>query len=254
MSVSLSAAEILGERVVLELECLDRLYLNVYQPKLQREIDVFRFLRSQRGKGALSSRCFQSMTHGFVQQISAFALTNKIPMGTFPKGVRKEEAVLEHRPATFTEGIYFIGRNQEKASTFRTEGRRNQTTGQTYPWIVKASAMVNQYYFYGLDDDFGPFFLKFSSYFPYTARLCINGHEFVKRQLTKAGIAFEPLDNGLFSCADPKRAQAFARLLTPERINALLRKWLRRLPHLPAKGPGKRTMCTTFRCCRRSSP
>ena len=27
--------------------------------------------------------------------------------------------------------------------------------------------MVNHYYFYCVDEDFGPFFLKFGSYFPY---------------------------------------------------------------------------------------
>jgi hypothetical protein len=37
--------------------------------------------------------------------------------------------------------------------------------------------MVNQLYIYRVDRDFGPFFLKFSSYFPCTAKLCINGHE-----------------------------------------------------------------------------
>ena len=42
--------------------------------------------------------------------------------------------------------------------------------------IVKSTAMVNQFYFYGVDEDFGPFFLKFGTYFPYTAKLCINGH------------------------------------------------------------------------------
>jgi hypothetical protein len=51
-----------------------------------------------------------------------------------------------------------------------------------------------QYYLYAIDADFGPFFLKFGSYFPYTAKLCINGHEYVKRQLAKAGIAFEALE------------------------------------------------------------
>src|SRR5437667_7046392 len=44
--------------------------------------------------------------------------------------------------------------------------------------------MVNHYYFYCVDEDFGPFFLKFGSYFPYNAKLCINGHEYLKRQLT----------------------------------------------------------------------
>ena len=32
--------------------------------------------------------------------------------------------------------------------------------------------MVNHYYIYAVDRDFGPFFLKFSSYFPYNAKLC----------------------------------------------------------------------------------
>jgi hypothetical protein len=67
------------------------------------------------------------------------------------------------------------------------------TTGVAYPWIVTATAMVNHFYFYAVDDDFGPFFLKFCSYFPYTARLCINGNEYAKRQAIKAGMGFTPL-------------------------------------------------------------
>src|SRR5881397_1267682 len=62
-------------------------------------------------------------------------------------------------------------------------------------------------YFYGLDEDFGPFFIKFCTYFPYNAKLCINGHEYVKRQLAKEGIAFEALDNGIRACATPQRLQ-----------------------------------------------
>jgi hypothetical protein len=60
---------------------------------------------------------------------------------------------------------------------------------------------------YCVDEDFGPFFLKFCSYFPYNAKLCINGHEYLKRQLAKRGVAFEALDNGIRSCADPKLMQ-----------------------------------------------
>ena len=82
-----------------------------------------------------------------------------------------------------------------------------------------------------VDDDFGPFFLKFCSYFPYNAKLCINGHEYLKRQLTKRGIAFEPLDNGILRCADPEAMQRLADGLTADKIDALLRKWLALLPH-----------------------
>src|SRR5713226_6621107 len=96
--------------------------------------------------------------------------------------------------------------------------------------LYRTTAMVNHYYFYGVDQDFGPFFCKFSSYFPYTAKFCLNGHEYLKRQLSRAGIAYETLDNGLRSCADHARMQALADDLSAEKIEALVRKWLARLP------------------------
>ena len=121
----------------------------------------------------------------------------------------------------------------------RTERRHNPATGGTYAWLVSSTAMVNHFYCYAVDDDFGPFFLKFCSYFPYNAKLCINGHEYLKRQLTKRGIAFEPLDNGIRSCADPEAMQRLADGLTADKIDALLRKWLARLPHpLRGRRPG----------------
>ena len=125
----------------------------------------------------------------------------------------------------------FVGKAQEKMPVFRTERRRSPTTGRPYPWIVRRSAMVNNYYVYAVDRDFGPFFLKFCSYFPFNAKLCLNGHEYAKRQLAKQGIAFEALDNGILTCADPKRLQAICDGLSAAKIDALLRKWLRLLPH-----------------------
>jgi hypothetical protein len=129
-----------------------------------------------------------------------------------------------------SEGILFLGKAQEKVSVFRTE-KRTDAAGKKYAWIVKSATPVNQFYFYGLDEDFGPFFLKFSTYFPYNAKLCLNGHEYVKRQLAKEGIAFEPLDNGILSCADPQRLQQICDGLSAAKIDALVRKWLAKLPH-----------------------
>jgi hypothetical protein len=73
--------------------------------------------------------------------------------------------------------------------------------------------------------------LKFCSYFPYTAQLCINGHEYLKRQLDKRGIDYEPLDNGILPCTRPQQVQRICDGLTADRIDALMRKCLRRLPH-----------------------
>jgi hypothetical protein len=232
MSLPRTVADVLREHVTLEIESLDRIYLNVYQPHLQLERKVYRFLREQRGSGAVSSVYFQAMTKAFIGDIEAFAQRDNVPLITFQKNSRKEELAAEYqRKFPGAEGILFIGKAQEKVKTFRTEGRRDPHTGTSYPWLVRSTAMVNQYYFYGLDEDFGPFFLKFSSYFPYTGRLCLNGHEYLKRQLAKEGIAYEPLNNGIYRCANPERAQAIAKELDERKIDALLRKWLARLPN-----------------------
>jgi hypothetical protein len=53
----------------------------------------------------------------------------------------------------------------------------------------------------------------------------------VKRQLTKEGIAFEALDNGVLSCENPKRLQQLCDSLDSAKIDAVFRKWLARLPH-----------------------
>jgi len=46
-----------------------------------------------------------------------------------------------------------------------------------------------------------------------------------------AGIAFEALDNGFAAVSDPAALQQICDQLGPEQIDALLRKWLARLPH-----------------------
>jgi hypothetical protein len=127
------------------------------------------------------------------------------------------------------EGVLFIGRAQEKTGLFRTEKRRH-ADGMAYPWIVRSTGVVNHFYVYAVDADFGPFFLKFCSYFPYNARLCINGHEWAKRQAAHAGIEHTALDNGFATCDDPAELQAICDRLGPEQIQALLNKWLAILP------------------------
>ena len=78
------------------------------------------------------------------------------------------------------------GRAQEKTAVFRTEKRRD-ANGDSYPWIVKTTGLVNHFYFYCYDDDFGPFFLKFCSYFPYNAKLCINGNHWAQPRPGRQG-------------------------------------------------------------------
>ena len=232
MKVPRSVAEILSQHTTLTLECIDRLYLNVYVPVLQRAAGAAYFFRKLRGCSVPSSALMGPMTRRFVEAVKCFAEHNGIDIVTFRRGERKDERTQEYlRRWSGNEGVLYIGKAQEKARVLRTEQRHDPTTGATYPWLYSTTAMVNHFYFYAVDDDFGPFFLKFCSYFPYNAKLCLNGHEYLKRQLTKQGIGFEALDNGILRCADPEAMQRLADGLTAEKIDALLRKWLARLPH-----------------------
>jgi hypothetical protein len=227
-----SAADVLAEHVTLEVECIDRMYLNVYQPRLQFAEGVVSFLRKHRGYPIASSALLEPISAGFVAELRCFAAAEGVPMVDFAKGQRKDDLAHEFL-AEFdrTEGVLFVGRAQERTRVFRTEKRRNPVTGATYPWIVAATAMVNHFYVYAVDADFGPFFIKFCTYFPYNAKLCINGNEWAKRQAAQAGIGFEALDNGFAAVDDPARLQKICGRLDAAKIDRLARKWLKILPH-----------------------
>jgi len=233
MNVARSVAEVLAEHVSVEVECIDRMYCNVYVPRLQYAGGLVGYVQRQLGLPIASTAPLGRITDRFVKQVHAFARQHRIPWVDFVKGQRKDD-VMHDQLAVFeasgrTEGVVFIGRAQEKTTLFRTEKRRN-AQGRSYPWIVRSTGMVNHFYFYCLDDDFGPFFLKFCSYFPYTAKLCLNGHHWAQRQAAKAGIGFTAMDNAFAAVDDVETLQAICDALGPAHIYALLEKWLTRLP------------------------
>lgn len=67
MSVSSSAAEILRQHVTPEVEGIDRMYLNVYVPMLQRAGGVASFFRFHRGHQFASSALMDPITKGFIE-------------------------------------------------------------------------------------------------------------------------------------------------------------------------------------------
>jgi len=93
-----TAGDVLDRHVTFEIESIDRMYCNLYQPRLQHPKAVAGFIR------------------------------------------------------------YHLGFPVASTGVFRTEKRRD-AAGVSSPWIVQTTAMVNQWYCYRVDTDFGPFFL-----------------------------------------------------------------------------------------------
>jgi hypothetical protein len=232
MTVARSVADVLTDHVRFEVECIDRMYLNVWVPRLAYGGGLAGFFVGHRGNAYASTALMDPMAKAFVADIHGFVSARGLELVHFGKGQRKDD-ITQQVLANFAEeeGVLYVGRAQEKSGVWRTQRRHNPATGGSYAWLVRSTAFINFFYFYCVDADFGPFFLKFSTYFPFTAKLCINGNEWAKRQAAKAGIGFEALDNGFAAVDDVARLQMICDSFGPAQIDALLRKWLRILPN-----------------------
>jgi len=111
MSLPRSVADVLAQHVTLEIEAIDRMYLNVYIPQLQREQGVANFFRFHRGHQFPSSALMDPISKAFVAALEQFARRQKIPVVHFRKGQRKDDIAAEFfRQFTRTEGVVFIGK------------------------------------------------------------------------------------------------------------------------------------------------
>jgi hypothetical protein len=221
-----SIPELLNGHVTLEVECLDRLYLNGYIGPLATAGGLVNFMREQLHKPIPSPVVLGQVTEKFRDAVKVMAERQHIPVYQFNHKERKDEVANQIRQQRgVCDGIVFIGVAQEKAQAF--QGKK--INGQ-FQFTRDKTVYVNHYYFYIDDADFGPLFIKVCSYAPWGTKLCLNGHEWAKRQLEKKGIAYQALDNGFLSCAEPNKLQEICDSLGPEQIERLFRKWLKRIP------------------------
>lgn len=220
--------DILKEHVTLDIECIDRVYLNGYIPSMQGSGQLVGFLRHL-GYEIPSPAILSKLTKEYKKTVEAYAKEEGVEIIAFERGVRKDDVVAELRnQRSQDEGLVVIGVAQEKANAFKA-CKREKGKMVSFDYS-RQSVFVNHYYFYILDEDFGPAFIKVCSYAPYAVKVCINGHEWAKRQASKRGIAYESLDNGFLSCEDPQALQSICDELGPEQIVTFFQKWQARLP------------------------
>jgi hypothetical protein len=232
MATVVTVNDVLDGHVALDIECLDRIYLNAYVPNLQVGGQVVTFLTQHLGNPIPSPAIFEKIGTAFRTAVSRFAEDDHIPVVRFAKTDRKIERMrpyLAAPAATGRSGVAAIGVAQEFAPVFTGTER---PTSNGVPWFsfTKANRRVTCYYFYLWDVDFGPAFIKVCSYFPYPAKVWINGHEWAKRQAAKAGMGFTELSNGFAVADDPAGLQAICDRLGPGTINAFAQRWLQILP------------------------
>jgi hypothetical protein len=224
--------EIIRDHVSLSTGCIDRLYVNGYVPTLQTGGQLASFMTRHLGQPVASPAVLRPLHDGFIQEVEAFAQRYRIPVVHFERGQRKDD-IANARRGSFKarEGVVLIGVAQERTWSFKS-GKRQ---GERNPKMIlfdfsRQTVFVKHYYFYVQDLQWGPAFLKISTYLPFPVKICLNGHEWVKQQLRRERVGFEALDNGFVSCRNPDRLQEICDRLGPDDVQNFFDRWSQCLP------------------------
>jgi hypothetical protein len=239
--------DVLDSQKLLEIDCLDRVYLTLSVPNLVVGGQVVSFLTQHEGKPVPSPALLERRGQTFRRAVMSFAQANDIPVINFAgKKDKSRPGVLADSPwperkidqvmpligkaaATGRSQVVAIGVAQEYQRVFT--GTKSET-GTSAVWFSyqRAERRVTCYYFYLWDEQVGPAFIKICAYFPYPGKIWINGHEWAKRQATQAGISFRELSNGFAACDEPAALQDICDRLGPGTITVFTERWWSRLP------------------------
>jgi hypothetical protein len=230
-----TVATLLAEHVSFRCTSVDRIGIRGYIPGLQYEGGLVKFLVSQ-GNRIPSPAALNRNRQRLVDGLDAAVAATGVPVVRFRRGESKEDVARPFQDEALSagrSGLVLVGKAQERTSSWR--GLVDDTHAghrPNHPHIAwrRQSSVPDHWYFYFADAEWGPAFLKLCSYAPYPLWCCANGHEWAKRQLAKAGIGFDELDNGLRWVEDPAAAHRTCARLGAGHVRDLLRRVMAVVP------------------------
>lgn len=224
-------SSLLRDHVTLQVRSVDRLFLQAYVPKLMSQHQLVRFMLD-RGFTIPSPALLAKQGRAYVAAIDRFVADHDIAVVRFAKGASKEDTARPYLRAAERDGrfgVVLVGIAQEKTSAWRGWrcGGRDE---HPHFEFGRQTVFVNHYYFYILDPDWGPAFIKTCAYAPFPVWVYLNGHEWAKRQAAREGIAFEALDNGFRSTTNAAALEAICDRLSAREVWRFFNRWTARLP------------------------
>jgi hypothetical protein len=125
--------EVLGGHVALDIECLDRVYLNAYVPILQSSCQVVAFMTQHLGLPIPSPALLEKISQRFRRSVASFAEASDIAWVKFGKDDRKADVMapyLKHAASGCVERRVGLCRG-------RSPGQRRKTC--TRPFVRPCS-------------------------------------------------------------------------------------------------------------------
>lgn len=139
--------------------------------------------------------------------------------------IRKEEVVakvLARRGDS--PGLVHVISAMEGCESYRPW--HDKATGKTA--LKPDSGKCLHYYFYFIDEKLGLCYLRVPTWCPFRLQFYCNGHGWLARKLTAAGVDFTLADNAFVRIADWERAQALADAMKPDELHRCLDRYAKR--------------------------
>ena len=208
------------ERLHGVLSCYDRILVTGTLPQVCYAAGMTAFLKARGVRIFDYPRFAEPLRDAIRGRAQELATSAGIAIEHIAKAhIRKEEVVakvLERRGDH--PGLVHVISAMEACDSYRPW--HDKTSGQTF--LKPDSGKCLHYYFYFIDDEVGLCYLRVPTWCPFRLQFYCNGHGWLARQLTAAGIGFTLADNAFLRIDDWERAQTFADALAPKQLHRVL--------------------------------
>lgn len=211
------------EKLEDQYDCIDRIVVNGYIPKLQVPGGFRNWYRDLNGDDKdLTQNRLIKFAGRFSRRIYAFAEKKSIPIIECKTEQRKHEIANEYLPKDKeSKGLFLILKSRASAYIWEIEEFKSGSIN-----IKKKLGFVNHYYFHIMDEKWGHITIRMCSHPPFNNMIILNGHEFVERKLTKKGVSFEKTDNCFTTYNDGVALTQVADTCSIGQLEALCNRWI----------------------------
>lgn len=196
--------------IVMHYACFDRIVLNARIPAFMDGARAMGFLSQHRGLFPVQKSHPVKISTDYEKWVGELAQSGQCPLLVDPEG-RRDKFMEPYFASAQPDQIVGIIKAREPVRILTAVGSQGKSTH-----LEGKLRWVNQYNYYIQDRQFGPLFVRISPYFPFTARVCLNQHDWIANRLRQQGIEIQQRDNSFVACCDPSALQTVADALSAQ--------------------------------------
>ena len=209
--------------IAMHYACFDRILLDARIPAFLDGARAMGFFSHARGLFPVHKNDLVKISTDYERWVREQVQSSQCPLLEDPEE-RRDKFMEPYFASAQPDQIVGIIKAREPGRIMTAVGLKGKSTH-----LESKFRWVNQYNFYIQDRDFGPIFVRICPYFPFSARLCLNQHDWITNRLRQQGIEVQQRDNSFVACCDPNALQKIADALTAQDLTACGRKWIDRL-------------------------